>query len=138
MGSSGVIWVQGDPSHFENWAEDIRKKIFDEIGAIMQDVMAEAADKMREFISTRGLPNSQGAGRILTGNMIGAVADEVNIGGDTIEGTFGWLANGEVYFLAQEEGALLWNGGVIMPMLAMYDAGQWAIQEFVNRLKAVL
>lgn len=138
MGSAGVFWIQGSPDRLLGWSEEIRVLILAEVTAIMDEVMVEAAAKMREFISTRGLPNSKGEGRIDTGNMLNAVNSRVNVDGTIIEGTFGWLEGGEVYFLAQEEGAVLWNGGVIAPMLAMYDAGQWAIQEFINRLAATL
>ena len=136
--TAGVYWLQGDASRLANWGEEIRKQIFDEVGKLMDEVMTEAAAKMRDFISSRGLPNSAGAGRIQSGNMLNAVDSQVTIGGQVIEGTFGWLEGGEVYFLAQEEGAVLWNGGVIMPMLALYDAGQWAIQQFISKLGAAL
>lgn len=138
MGNAGVYWIQGSPDKLLGWSEEIRKSILDEVTQIMDEVMQEAAAKMRDFISTRGLPNSAGDGRILTGNMLDAVDSKMMVDGTMIEGTFGWLEGGEVYFLAQEEGAVLWNGGVIAPMLALYDAGQWAIQEFINRLAAVL
>jgi hypothetical protein len=136
--TAGVYWLQGDASRLANWGEEIRKQIFDEVGKLMDEVMTEAAAKMRDFISSRGLPNSAGAGRIDSGNMLNAVDSQVTIDGQVIDGTFGWLEGGEVYFLAQEEGAVLWNGGVIMPMLALYDAGQWAIQEFISKLGAAL
>lgn len=138
MASAGVYWIHGTPGDLLDWSEEIRKRILTEVQAAMDDVVVEAAAKMREFISTRGLENSAGAGRIQTGNMLNAVDSKVTVGGETIEGTFGWLEGGEIYFLAQEEGAVLWNGGVIAPMLALYDAGQWAIQEFINRLQGVL
>jgi hypothetical protein len=134
----GVTWVEGSPAAFLAWGATAEEVIKGLVQEIMDAVMQEAADKMREFISTRGLENSAGAGRIQSGNMLASVDSRVTINGESIEGTFGWLENGEVYFLAQEEGAVLWNGGVIMPMLALYDAGQWAITEFVNRLGAAL
>lgn len=136
--TAGVYWLQGSPSQLTNWSEEIRKRILEEVGKIMDEVMTEAAAKMRDFISSRGLPNSAGAGRIDSGNMLNSVDSQVTIDGQVIDGTFGWLEGGEVYFLAQEEGAVLWNGGVIMPMLALYDAGQWAIQEFISKLGAAL
>ena len=134
----GVVWIEGSPESLLGWGPRVEKEIHDLVVSIMDDVMVEAADKMREFISTRGLPNSKGAGRIDTGNMLASVDSEVTVDGVTINGKFGWLDGGEVYFLAQEEGAVLWNCGVIVPMLALYDAGQWAITEFANRLKAAL
>jgi hypothetical protein len=134
----GVTWIEGNPQAFMNYADTLGDFIRGTVQDIMSAVMDEAADKMREFISSRGLPNSAGAGRIQTGNMLAAVSAQVSVNGETVEGTFGWLESGEVYFLAQEEGAVLWNGGVIAPMLALYDAGQWAITEFVSRLGAAL
>lgn len=134
----GVVWIEGSAESLLGWGPRVEKEIHDLIVSIMDDVMGEAAAKMREFISTRGLANSKGSGRIDTGNMLASVDSEVTVDGVSISGKFGWLAGGEVYFLAQEEGAVLWNGGVIMPMLALYDAGQWAITEFANRLKAAL
>jgi len=138
MGSSGVTWISGNPQSFLNYGNAVEEFVKGEVQKIMAEVMDEAAAKMREFIGTRGLQNSAGAGRIQTGNMLNSVSSQVTVNGVTVEGTFGWLENGEVYFLAQEEGAVLWNGGVIMPMLALYDAGQWAIQEFISRLGAAL
>jgi len=136
--TAGVYWLQGSPSQLTGWSEEIRKRILEEVGKIMDEVMTDAAAKMRDFISSRGLPNSAGAGRIESGNMLNSVDSQIMVNGAVIEGTFGWLEGGEVYFLAQEEGAVLWNGGVIMPMLALYDAGQWAIQEFISKLGAAL
>lgn len=136
--TAGVFWLQGSPEMLAGWSEEIRIKILAEVGVLMDEVMTEAAAKMREFISTRGLPNSKGDGRIDTGNMLDSVDAKIMVDGNVIEGTFGWLEGGEVYFLAQEEGAVLWNGGVIAPMLALYDAGQWAIQEFISKLGAAL
>lgn len=134
----GVTWIQGDPASFAGWADGISDIIKAAVQAIMDDVMTEAAAKMRDFIASRGLENSEGAGRIKSGQMLNAVDARVSSGGDVIEGTFGWLESGEIYFLAQEEGAVLWNGGVIMPMLALHDAGQWAITEFISRLGSEL
>jgi len=134
----GVVWIQGSPEGLLNWGPETEEKIKALILSIMEDVINDAAAKMREFISTRGLPSSKGSGRIDSGNMLASVDSEITIDGENISGKFGWLAGGEVYFLAQEEGAVLWNGGVIMPMLALYDAGQWAITEFANRVKAAL
>jgi hypothetical protein len=136
--ANGVFWLSGSPSAFLNYGATVEEFVKGEVQKIMAEVMEEAAAKMREFISTRGLANSAGAGRIQSGNMLNSVGFKVNAGGVEIEGTIGWLENGEVYFLAQEEGAVLWNGGVIMPMLALYDAGQWAIEEFKSRLGAAL
>ncbi len=130
----GVTWISGSPQAFLNYGSTLEDFVKGEVNKIMDEVMQEAAAKMREFISTRGLPNSAGAGRIKTGEMLAAVNSKVSVNGLEVEGTFGWLESGEVYFLAQEEGAVLWNGGVIAPMLALYDAGQWAITEFVSRL----
>lgn len=134
----GVTWIQGNPAAFMDWGNGIEKLVKREVQMIMDDVVNEAAQKMREFISSRGLPSSEGAGRVKSGEMLNSVAAKINVGGDIIEGTFGWLESGEIYFLAQEEGAVLWNGGVIMPMLALYDAGQWAITELVSRLERAL
>lgn len=134
----GVVWLQGSEASLLDWGPETEKRIKDLILSIMEDVVNDAAAKMRDFISSRGLPNSKGSGRIDTGNMLASVDAEITIDGENINGKFGWLAGGEVYFLAQEEGAVLWNGGVIMPMLALYDAGQWAITEFANRVRAAL
>jgi len=134
----GVVWLEGSAQGLLNWGPETEKQIKALILSIMEDVINDAAAKMREFISTRGLPSSKGSGRIDTGNMLASVDAEITIDGENISGKFGWLAGGEVYFLAQEEGAVLWNGGVIMPMLALYDAGQWAITEFANRVSAAL
>lgn len=134
----GVTWVQGNPAAFMDWGNGIEKLVKREIQMIMDDVINEAAQKMREFISSRGLERSEGPGRIKSADMLNAVGVRLNVGGEIIEGTFGWTESQEVYFLAQEEGAVLWNGGVIMPMLALYDAGQWAITEFVSRIEKAL
>jgi hypothetical protein len=134
----GVVWIQGSPESLLGWGTAVEQEIKALILAIMDEVMEEAAGKMRDFISSRGLPSSKGSGRIDTGTMLASVDSEVTVDGENISGKFGWLSGGEVYFLAQEEGAVLWNGGVIMPMLALYDAGQWAITEFANRVRAAL
>jgi hypothetical protein len=134
----GVTWVEGDPSSFISYGTDISEIIKGLVQQIMDEVIEDAAAKMREFISTRGLANSAGAGRIQSGNMLASVSARVTVNGESVDGEFGWLDGGEIYFLAQEEGAVLWNGGVIAPMLALYDAGQWAITEFVSRLGAAL
>ena len=136
--ASGVTWIEGSPQAFLNYANTVEDFVKGEVQRIMAEVMDEAAAKMREFISTRGLENSAGAGRIQTGNMLNSVSSQVTVDGRVVEGTFGWLEGGEIYFIAQEEGAVLSNGGVIMLMLALYDAGQWAIQEFINLLGAAL
>lgn len=134
----GVAWVQGNPAAFMDWGNGIEKLVKREVQMAMDDVVNEAAQKMREFIGSRGLENSEGSGRIKSGDMQNSVAAKINVGGEIIEGTFGWLDGGEIYFLAQEEGAVLWNGGVIAPMLALYDAGQWAITEFISRIEKAL
>lgn len=135
---SGVHWIQGSPAKFESYGAEVRKIIMAEVLAIMDAVVAEAAQKMREFIAERGLPHSKGHGRVDTGHMRDMVSSSITSNGETITGAFGWLEGGEVYFLAQENGAVLWNGGVIMPMLAMHDAGLWAIEEIVKRLREVI
>ena len=132
--AAGVTWIQGSPQAFLNYGKTVEEFVKGEVQSIMSEVMDEAATKMREFINTRGLPNSKGSGRVDTGNMLNSVNSRVSYQGAVVEGTFGWLENGDLYFLAQEGGATLWNGGVIAPMLALYDAGQWAINEFVSRL----
>lgn len=134
----GVTWVQGNPAAFMDWGKGIEELVKREIQVILDDVINEAATKMREFISSRGLENSEGAGRIKSSDMLNSVGAKLNVSGNIIEGEFGWTENQEIYFLAQEEGAVLWNGGVIMPMLALYDAGQWAITEFVARIEKAL
>lgn len=138
MSNSGVNWISGSPSSLMNWPNMTAELLKLMVNEIMNQVIEEAASKMRDFISNRGLPNSDGAGRIKTGEMLNAVSSTVTFAGTTVEGSFGWLDSGEIYFLAQEKGAVLWNGGVIAPMLAMFDAGQWAITEFVSKLRAAL
>lgn len=135
---AGVTWIQGNPSAFENWGKTTLDKIKADAAAAVAEIAPEAAAKMREFISSRGLPNSKGSGRIDTGEMLNAVDSEFEFNGDMVTGTFGWTGGGEIYFLAQEEGAVLWNGGVIAPMLALYDAGQWAEEELIKRIKDLL
>jgi hypothetical protein len=130
----GVRWVKGSPSALVNVADVLLKKLNQALQQAMDEVTGEGANQMATFIATRGVNGK--SGRILTGNMIGAVDARTQVNGTVVVGEFGWLNDKELYFLVQEKGRTV--SGFIAPMLALQDAGIAAREELLRVLSSKL
>ena len=105
--------------------------------AELEDLTTEAsnygADKMSEYIGTRGTDNlwekpwngkaGSFIGRVTTGKMLKSVGARSEGGAKQSRAAFGWIRNVEDYFKYQENGFFHWLSRInIEPMFALRDA----------------
>jgi hypothetical protein len=107
---------------------------------IAQEAAEYGAQRMREFIETRGTgyvgkgPRATAEGRIDYGVMIDAVkAGKPRKTQNGASVSFGWLDVRREYFKLQEEGF-----GMVPPMHALLDATIMAREYFYRRIKESL
>jgi hypothetical protein len=114
------------------------------ISAEVEELAAEAAnfgaDKMSEYISSRGTGNlwerpwggkaGSFIGRVTTGEMLNSVQARAERGPDQARASFGWLRNVKDYFKYQEEGFYHVLSRIrIEPMFALRDARRDVVAE---------
>ena len=133
-----VAW-RGDLRKLRMRIENLPEEALDEAEQIMEDITKEGADLMRQYIRTRGTPDSGKMGRIESGTMLEEVEHAVHRNPKSVRGEFGWGVDGglhEKYFDYQENGFRHWlSGKNVPPMHAQLDAFIKMREKFFTRLR---
>jgi hypothetical protein len=126
-----------------------------EISQEIEDLTIEAAkfgaEKMKEYISTRGTgvlwasawrgrktgvyKTTSAPGRIDSGDMLNAVGTAIQAGPKESRAAFGWVRNFEEYFRHQEYGFNHWIGVRVEGMFALRDARRDVVAELPRLAK---
>lgn len=106
---------------------------------ILQEVTAEAAADMRQYIATRGTGYKGHVGRIETGQMLNDVRQGPAVtAGTKISQSWGWTQHLEDYYLKQEQGFTQPSGHFVPPMHALLDSFVKAVANAQSQIKQAI
>lgn len=144
MAKSGITWSR-KPTSLVSVARNVESELVEEMQFVIEEVVDEAANMMRNSVETRGTGyvSSKGraplslrqSGRVEDGDMLDAV--DSGLVSDRA-GRFGWGIHNQTvpgYFLEQEYDVTV---GGNPPMHALTDAWIWAREEYKRRVRRLM
>lgn len=137
-----VSW-RGDLKRLRARIENLPEEALDAAANIMEDVVDQGAQEMKQIIATSSTPTGLAEGRegrIKTGSMYEDVESTTRRNRRSVSGTFGWGVDGgtvKKYYQYQEDGFQHWlSGKDVSPMHAMLTSFIHMREEFFQRARA--
>jgi len=140
-----------DVTKFTQKLDRVKTEISQEVEDLTIEAASFGAERMREYISTRGTrvpwanawrgrktgvyKTTSAPGRIDSGDMLNAVGTAIQAGPRESRATFGWVRNFEEYFRHQEYGFNHWIGVRVEGMFALRDARRDVVAELPRLAK---